>query len=111
MSAAIRKDVTRDWRKLLVDELHNLRTSLNSIGVIKRRCMKLAVRVESINAHKILVGKPERKRPLGRPGVEWKNIETHRKETRTEGVDWFVLAQDRYMCWDFVDTVMNRIYP
>jgi len=79
--------------------------------VIKGRTMSLADRVKSINALKILVGKPEGKRPLGRPGVGWENIQTDCKETRMESVDWFDLAQDRDMWRDIVGTLMNLRAP
>jgi len=79
--------------------------------VIKGRTLRLAARVKSINAHKILVGKPEGKRPLGRPGVGWENIQTDFKETRMESVDWFDLAQDRDMWRAVVGTVMNLRVP
>jgi hypothetical protein len=73
--------------------------------------MRLAVRVKSINAHKILVGKLEGKRHLGGNGVGWESIQTDRKETRMEGVDYFDLAQDRDMWRTVVDTVMNLRVP
>jgi hypothetical protein len=63
--------VTGDWRKLNNEELHNLYSSQNIIGMIKSRRMRLAVHEtrmgETKNAYRILVGKPEGKRPLGRP--------------------------------------------
>jgi hypothetical protein len=47
------------------------------------------------NAYKILIGKPEGKRPLGRPGRSWEDsIRMDIMET-CEGVDWIHLAQDR----------------
>jgi hypothetical protein len=63
--------VTGDWRKLHNEELHNLYSSLRTIRVIKSRRMRWAGHVaqmgEKRNAYRILVGKPEGKRPLGRP--------------------------------------------
>jgi len=48
------------------------------------------------NAYKILVGKPEGKRPLGRPRPRWKdNIRMDVRKMGWEGVDWLHLAQDR----------------
>jgi len=88
-----------------------LPSSLNAIRVIKGRTLRLTVRVKSINDHKILVGKLEGKRPLGRTGVGWENIQTDRKETRMEGVDLFDLAQDRDMWRAVVDMVMNLRVP
>jgi hypothetical protein len=66
-----RNEVTRDWRKLHNEELHNLYSSPNIIRIIKSRRMRWAGHVarmgEPRNAYRILVGKPEEKRPLGRP--------------------------------------------
>jgi hypothetical protein len=74
--------VTGGWRKLLNEELHDLYSSPSKIRIIKSRRMRWAEHVERIgqkrNAQRILVGKPERKRPLGRPrrlGVN--NIKTY----------------------------------
>jgi len=91
----------------VLEKLHNLPSSQNAIRVIKGRTMKLAVRVKSINDHKILVGKLEGKRPLGRTGVGWEDIKTNLKEKRMEGVDYHNLAQDRDMWWAIVGTAMN----
>jgi hypothetical protein len=94
-----------------VYELHNSHSSLNAIRLIEGRTMRLGVRVKSIIAQKRLVGKPEGKRPLGRPGVGWESIQTDRKEMRMDFVDWFDLAQDRNMLRAVVDTVMNHRVP
>jgi hypothetical protein len=52
---------------------------------------------EKRNAYRILVGKPERKRPLGRPSHRWvDNIKMDLRETGWDGIDWIDLAQDRY---------------
>jgi hypothetical protein len=63
----------RDWRKLHNEDLHNLYSSPNIIRIIKSRRMRWAgheARVrEKRNAYRILVGKPEGKRLLGRPNV------------------------------------------
>jgi hypothetical protein len=65
-----RDEVTGDWRKLHNEELHNLYSSPNIITMIKSRRMRWAgfvARMGEIgNAYRILVGKPEGKRPLGR---------------------------------------------
>jgi hypothetical protein len=66
-----RDEVTGGWRKLHNEELHNLYSSPNIIRVIKSRRMRwagnLARMREKRNPYKILVGKPEGKRLLGRP--------------------------------------------
>jgi hypothetical protein len=66
-----RDDVTGGWRKSRNEELHNLYCSPNAFFIIKSRKMIRARHVARMmamrNAYKILVGKPEVKRPLGRP--------------------------------------------
>jgi hypothetical protein len=60
------------------------------------------------NVHKILVGKPEGKRPLGRPRRRWKDdIRMNLWEIGWEAVDWIHLAQDRDQWRAVVNTVMN----
>jgi len=66
--------VVGGWRRLRNVELHNLYASPNIIRVIKSRRMSWAGHVARIgemrNAYKMLVGKPEGKRPLGNVGVD-----------------------------------------
>jgi hypothetical protein len=63
---------------------------------------------EKRNACRILVGKPEGKRPLGRPRCRWEdNIKMDRREIGWGGMDWIDLAQGRDQWRDFVNTVMN----
>jgi hypothetical protein len=58
--------------------------------------------------YKVLVGKPEGKRPLGRPRCRWEDgIRLDRRETGLGGVDWFRLSQDRDRWWAVVSAVMN----
>jgi hypothetical protein len=62
--------------------------------------------------YRILVGKPEGKRPLGRPKCRLKdNIKMDLWETGLEGVDWIHLARDRDQWRAVVDTVMNFRVP
>jgi hypothetical protein len=59
-------------------------------------------------SYRILVGKPERKRSLGRLRRMWEdNIRINFKEIGWGGMGWFVLAQDRDQWRDLVNTVMN----
>jgi hypothetical protein len=96
-----RDGVTRGWRKLHNEELHNLYSSSSKIRIIKSRRMwwaGLAARmVEKRKVYRLLVGKLEGKRPLGRPKRMWvENITMDDVEIEWGGVDWIGLAQDRY---------------
>jgi hypothetical protein len=67
---------------------------------------------EKINAYRIFVGKPEGKRPLGRPRRRWvDNIKMDLREIGWDGVDWIDLAQDRDQWRALVNTVMNLRAP
>ena len=62
--------------------------------------------------HKVLVGKPEEKRPLGRPRRRWEdNIKVDLQEVGVSFEDWMELAQDRDRWWALVSTVMNFRVP
>jgi hypothetical protein len=94
-----RDEVIGGWRKLYNEELHNLYGS-SIIRIIKSRRMRWAGHVtrlgEKRNGYRILVGKPERKRPLGRPRRRWEdNISMDLSEIGWGGVDWIDLVQDR----------------
>jgi len=75
-----RDEVAGGSRKMYNEELHNLYASLNIIMVIKSRRNRWAGHVVRMgdmrNAYNILVGKPEGKRPLGRPVCRWDDIIT-----------------------------------
>jgi hypothetical protein len=77
-------------------ELHNLYSSPNIIRMMKSRRMKWAGHVarvgEKRNAYRALVGKPEGKRPLGRPR---RSTVDNIKEIGWDRMDWIHLAQDR----------------
>jgi hypothetical protein len=63
---------------------------------------------ENRNAYRILVGKPEGRRPLGRPIRRWvDNIKIGLREIGWAGVEWIDLAQDRDQWRALVNTVMN----
>jgi hypothetical protein len=100
------------WRKLHNDELHNLYPSPNVVRVIKSRRMRWAGHVarmgEGRGVYSVLVGRPEGKRPLGRPRYRWEdNIKMDFREIGIDGTNWIRLAQDRIQWRAFVNTVMN----
>jgi hypothetical protein len=70
-----REEVKREWRKLYEEELNDLCSSPNIVRVIKSRRMSFAGHVvlmrERRGVYRVLVEKPERKRPLGRPRRRW----------------------------------------
>jgi hypothetical protein len=67
---------------------------------------------EKRNAYRIFMGKPERKRPLGKPRRRWKdNIRMDVVEIGWGGMDWIDLAQDRYQWMGLVNTVMYVRVP
>jgi hypothetical protein len=62
--------------------------------------------------YRLLVGKPEGKRPLGRPRRRWiDNIKLDLLGIGLNVVDWIGLAQDRYRCRALVNSVMNLRVP
>jgi hypothetical protein len=68
--------------------------------------------MEKKNACRILMGKAERKRPLGRPRRWWEdNIKMDLREIGWRGMDWIDLAQNREQCRALVNTVMNLWVP
>jgi hypothetical protein len=70
-------EVTGEWRKLHNVELHNFYSSTDIIRQIKTKRMRWAGHVESMgegrNLYRVLVGKPEGKRPLERPRRRWED--------------------------------------
>ena len=67
---------------------------------------------EERGVYRVLVGKLERKRPLGKPGHRWvDNIRTDLQEVECGYVDWIGLAQDRDRWRTLVSTVMNLRVP
>jgi hypothetical protein len=100
------------WRKLHNDELHNLYSSPNIVRVIKSRRMRWEGHVarmgEGRDVYRVLVGRPERKRPLGRLRHGWEdNIKIDLREIRIDKANWIRLVQDRVQWRDFVSTIIN----
>src|SRR5215469_16798133 len=88
-----RDEVTWEWRKLHNEELRDLYALPSIVRVVKSRRMRWAGRVvfmgEGRGVHRVLVGKPEGKRPRGRPRRRWEdNIETDLKEVEEVGDGW-----------------------
>jgi hypothetical protein len=103
-------------RKLHNEELHTLYSSPSIIRIIKSRRMMWAGHVaqmgEKRNVYRLLVGKPEGKRPLGRPTRRWiDNIKMNLLEIALSVVDWIRLTQDRYRWRALVNSVMNLRVP
>jgi hypothetical protein len=94
-----RGELTGGWRKLHNVELHNLYSSPSTITIIKSMRIRWAghgARMGKRNAYKILVEKPEGKRPLGRPRRRYvDNVKMDLTETGRRGMDWTDLAQER----------------
>jgi hypothetical protein len=104
------------WRKLYNDELHGLYSSLNIVRVIKSRRLRWARHVahtgEGRVVYRVLIRKPEGKRPLDRHRCRWEdNIKLDLKEIGINGANWIQLAWDRVQWWAFVNTVMNLQVP
>jgi hypothetical protein len=111
-----RHKVTGGWRKLHNEELRDLYSLPSIFRIIKSRRIRWAGHVvrmgEKRNAYRLLVVKPEGKRPLGRPRRRWlDNIKMNVLEIGWGGVDWIGLAQERDKWRVLVNAVMNLGVP
>jgi hypothetical protein len=105
-----RNGETGGWIKLHNEELHKLYSSSSIIRIIKSMGMRWAGHVarmgEKRNVYRLLVGKPQGKRPLGRPRRRWILL-----EIGLSVVDWIGLAQDRHRWRALVNSVMSLRVP
>jgi hypothetical protein len=100
MFVSKRYKVTREWRNLHNEELNDQYSLPNIVRVVKLRRMRWVSHVarmgEERGVHWVLVGKPEGKRPSGRPRHRWEdNIKMDLQEVGGGCGDWMELAQDR----------------
>jgi hypothetical protein len=110
------RDEDGSWRKLQNDELHSLYSSPNIVRVIKSRRMEWVVHVarmgEGRRVYRVLVGRSEGKRPLGRPRPKWENnIKMDLREIWIDGTNWIRLAQYNVQWRAFVSTLMKLGVP
>jgi hypothetical protein len=111
-----RDKVTGELRRLHNEELNDLYSSPNIIPVIKSRRMRWVGHVAHMgdrrSAYRTLVGRPEGRRPLGRPRRRWEdNIKMDIQEVGWGGMDWIDMAQARDRWRALVSAVMNLRVP
>ena len=113
---AKKDEITGEWRKLHKAEQHALYSSPNIIRSLKSRRLRWAGHIahmeQSRNVYRVLVGKPEGKRPLGRPRHRWEdNIKMDLRVVGCNPGEWIDLAEDRDQWRAYVRVVMNFRVP
>ena len=113
---AKKDEITGEWRKLHNVELHALYSSPNIIRSLQSRRLRLAGHVarmeQSRNVYRVLVGKPEGNRPLGRPRHRWEdNIRVHLREVGCDPGELIDLTENRDQWRAYVRAVMNLRVP
>ena len=111
-----RDEVTGEWRRLHNEELNDVYSSPNFVWVIKSRRIRWAGYVrrmgEERGVYRVLVGKTEGRRPLGKPRCRWiDNIRLDLQEVGCGYIDWIWLTQDRDRWRTLVSAVMNLRAP
>jgi hypothetical protein len=104
-----------EWRKLHNEVIRHLYSSSSIIRAIKSIRMRLAghiAQMEKRNTYRLLAGKPEGRRPLGRPRCRWvDNFRIDLGEVGWGDVDWIGLAQDRNRWRALTNLVLNLRVP
>ena len=113
---AKKDEITGEGRKLHIAELHALYSSQNIIRILKTRRLRWAGHVARMElssyAYRVLVGKPESKRPSGRPRRRLEdNIKMDLREVTCNPRDWIALAEDRDQWRAYLRAVKNLRVP
>ena len=113
---AKKDEITGEWRKLHNVELHALYSSPNIVRSLKSRQLRWAGHIarmeQSRNAYRVLVGKPEGKRLLGRQKLRWEDIiKIDLREVVCDPRDLIALAEVRDQWLAYVRATMNLRVP
>jgi hypothetical protein len=111
---AERDGVTGEWRKIHNEELNDLYCSSNIVWVKKSRRIRWAGHVARMRegVYRVLVVKPEGRRPFGRPRCRWEdNIKMDLQEVGSGGMDWIDVARGRDRWRALVNAAMKFWVP
>ena len=111
-----REEVIKEWRKLHNEELNHLCSSPKIVRVINSRRMRWVGHVARMGERRgvywVLMGKPEGKRPFGRPRLRWEdNIKWDLQKVRCGAMVWIELARNRDRWRALVNAVMKIQVP